>query len=133
MKSEILSLLIVLGLGAIPAHASTIDSVLEEYRSQGAVSFDAERGKRMWFEKYTQKDSGKEVDCTTCHGLDLRKGGRHAKTGKPIEPLAPSVNAERFTDAAKIEKWFKRNCKWTWGRECSPQEKGDLLTFLRAQ
>jgi len=133
MKSEILSLLIVLCMGPISAHAGTVDSLLENYQSQGAGSFDAERGKQMWFDKHIQKDTGASVDCTTCHGLDLSKGGKHAKTGKPIDPLAPSANAERLTDAAKVEKWFKRNCKWTWGRECTPQEKGDLLSFLRTQ
>jgi hypothetical protein len=45
--------------------------------------------------------------------------------------MAPSVDAERYTDLGKMEKWFKRNCKWTWGRECTPQEKGDLLEYLR--
>ena len=47
--------------------------------------------------------------------------------------MAPSVNPKRLTDRSKIEKWFKRNCKWTLGRECTPQEKGDILTFLLAQ
>ncbi|MDX8411545.1 MAG: DUF1924 domain-containing protein [Mariprofundaceae bacterium] len=133
MKSEILCLIILLGLGALPAQASTVDNLLERYKSEGASDFNAEHGKTMWFTKHAQKKSGKQVDCTACHSLDLSKQGRHVRTGKLIEPLAPSANAERFTDAAKIEKWFKRNCKWTWGRECSPQEKGDLLTFLRTQ
>jgi len=133
MKSEILSLMIVLALGAIPAHASPADDLLDLYISEGASGFDAERGKAKWFEKHIRKDSGKEVDCATCHGTELSKQGSHARTGKVIEPLAPSANAERLTDTAKIEKWFKRNCKWTWGRECSPQEKGDILTFLRTQ
>jgi hypothetical protein len=36
--------------------------------------------------------------------------GRHATTSKDILPMAPMANAERFTDAVKVEKWFKRNC-----------------------
>ena len=55
------------------------------------------------------------------------------KTGKVIDPMAPSVNPKRFTDAKEIEKWFKRNCTWTVGRECTPQEKGDFLSYLRTQ
>jgi len=47
--------------------------------------------------------------------------------------MSARVNAERYTDEKKIEKWFKRNCKDTWGRECTAQEKGDFLTFLLAQ
>ncbi|HCS12500.1 MAG TPA: hypothetical protein DIW28_01710, partial [Zetaproteobacteria bacterium] len=44
---------------------------------------------------------------------------------KRIEPMAPSVNPERLTDPAKIEKWFGRNCEWTIGRDCTAQEKAD--------
>jgi signal transduction histidine kinase len=42
--------------------------------------------------------------------------GRHAITGKAISPLSPVANPERFRDAAKVEKWFKRNCSDTLGR-----------------
>ena len=45
--------------------------------------------------------------------------------------MAPSVNAARLSSRKQIEKWFKRNCKWTLGRECSAQEKGDLLAYLK--
>lgn len=44
--------------------------------------------------------------------------------------MKPAVNPERLVDAKKIEKWFLRNCKWTFGRECTAQEKGDFLTFI---
>ena len=47
--------------------------------------------------------------------------------------MAPSVNPKRLTDRTKIEKWFVRNCKWTFGRECTPQEKGDLLSFISSR
>ena len=57
----------------------------------------------------------------------------HVCTGKSIELMAPSVNPKRLTDSRLIEKWFKRNCKWTLGRECTPQEKGDLLVYLQTQ
>jgi len=50
-----------------------------------------------------------------------------------IDPMALSVNPERYTDPDKIEKWFLRNCKWTLGRECTAQEKGDVLTYLGSQ
>lgn len=133
MKHEIITLLIMLGLGAAPAQASTVDNLLETYKSEGAGDFDAERGKAKWFEKHVQEETGKQVDCTTCHGLDLSKQGRHARTGKTIDPLAPSANPARLSDPAEVEKWFKRNCKWTFGRECTPQEKGDFLLYLRAQ
>ncbi|MBA1331752.1 cytochrome C, partial [Candidatus Endoriftia persephone str. Guaymas] len=27
----------------------------------------------------------------------------------------------------------KRNCRWTFGRDCTPQEKGDLMLFIQGQ
>jgi hypothetical protein len=57
-------------------------------------------------------------------------GGRHASTDKAIEPLAPAANAKRFTDSAKAEKWFRRNCKDVLARECTAAEKADVLAWL---
>ena len=57
----------------------------------------------------------------------------HAATGKTIQPLAPAANAQRFTDTAKVEKWFRRNCNDVVGRECSAQEKADILAWLSSQ
>ena len=51
-------------------------------------------------------------------------------TGKPIGALAPAFNPERFTDAAKAEKWFRRNCNDVVGRECTAAEKADVLSWL---
>jgi hypothetical protein len=56
--------------------------------------------------------------------------GKHATTGKVIAPMAPAFNTERFTDAAKTEKWFRRNCNDVVGRECTPGEKADVITWL---
>lgn len=47
--------------------------------------------------------------------------------------MAASVNPKRYTKMKKINKWFKRNCKWTLGRECTNQEKGDILKYLSQQ
>ena len=79
------------------------------------------------------EETGKDRSCQSCHGKDLKASGEHIKTGKVIDPLAPSINKERLTDIKFINKWFKRNCKWTLGRECTPQEKGDFLEYLKTQ
>lgn len=94
----------------------------------GTSNFDAARGRQLFMATHT---GGKPdtPSCTTCHGNDLRKGGQ-TRAGKPIEPMAVSANPERFTDIAKVEKWFRRNCNSVLGRECSAQEKGDLITWL---
>ena len=68
--------------------------------------------------------------CASCHTANPRNPGRHARTGKTIAPLAPTVNAERFSSLATVEKWFRRNCNDVLGRECTAQEKGDVLTYL---
>jgi hypothetical protein len=100
-----------------------------KYKSEGASGFDAERGNKSWT-KEVKGENGEMMSCGTCHSSDLTKDGKHHKTGKLIKPMAPSANAERFTDVKKIEKWFKRNCNDVWSRECTAQEKGDILKFL---
>ncbi len=44
--------------------------------------------------------------------------------------LAPAFNAERFTDSARVEKWFRRNCNDVAGRKCSAAEKADIVSWL---
>jgi len=47
-----------------------------------------------------------------------------------IEPFAPHAHPERFSDSAHVEKFFKLNCTMVLKRECTPLEKGDLITWL---
>lgn len=97
----------------------------------GFAGFSADRGKAL----YSQNFTGGKPDtpaCTTCHGKDPRAQGRNLM-GKAIEPVALSAAPARYTDAAKVEKWFKRNCNEVLGRECSAQEKGDWLSFVFGQ
>lgn len=96
----------------------------------GAAGFSPDRGAADWVRQVSGPD-GKPRSCVTCHGEDPSRPGRHATTGKAIAPLAPSAQPDRFSDPDKVEKWFKRNCTWTWGRECTPQEKTDFLIYLR--
>ncbi|HKJ50162.1 MAG TPA: DUF1924 domain-containing protein [Gammaproteobacteria bacterium] len=110
------------------AHADpTSIEPLDSYRQQGIGQFDAERGRQLWYASVNERG------CTNCHDEKPAKVGQHVKTGKPIEPMAPSVNPARYQNARKIEKWFLRNCKWTLGRECNLQEKADILSWLASQ
>lgn len=121
-------------LGVVPATAATaVDDLLRQYQSQGASDFTADSGRSLWYRPFVDTKSKQERSCTSCHRKDPKGAGKHIQTGKPIEPMAPSVNAKRLTDAKSIEKWFNRNCKWTLGRECSPAEKAGVLLFLRDQ
>lgn len=105
------------------------DELFARYKSEGAAGFDAARGGQNW-SKENKGEDGQMMSCASCHGKDLSKEGKHHKTGKVIQPMAPSANKERFTDVKKIEKWFKRNCNDVLARECTAQEKGDFLKYL---
>ncbi|HCT39899.1 MAG TPA: hypothetical protein DF427_01700 [Moraxellaceae bacterium] len=95
--------------------------------SPAAGPLSAERGRQFFTSRH-----GGDWSCASCHTTDARKSGRHAVTGKVLKPLAPAANPDRFTDATKVEKWFRRNCKDVLGRECSAREKGDVLTYLQS-
>ena len=115
------------------AHADPVTELQAGYAQQAPGGFSADRGLTLWNREFTDAKSGQARSCATCHTADIKAAGKHARTGKRIEPLAPSVNPQRLSDTKKIQKWFKRNCKWTLGRECSPREKGDLLAFISSQ
>lgn len=112
-----------LSLAATPA----TQELLAKYRAEGAETPDAARGAALWSASHPAPDGGAARSCTSCHGPTLADAGKHVTTGEPIEPMtAPG----RLSDAAKIEKWFGRNCRFTLGRECTPAERADLLTYL---
>lgn len=88
----------------------------------------AQRGEALYRKHFGVSE--KMPACTSCHTESPLDNGRHAITGKPIKPLAPAANSERLNDAAKVEKWFGRNCKEVVGRPCSADEKADFMQFL---
>ncbi len=107
-------------------------AILEHYRQQaGGVEFSAERGRKLFSSHHTG-GKPKTPSCTTCHTADPRNAGR-TRAGKRIAPMALSVTPSRFSDPKKVRKWFRRNCRSVLGRECTPQEKGDFLTFMFSQ
>ncbi|MDO9598870.1 MAG: DUF1924 domain-containing protein [Azoarcus sp.] len=94
----------------------------------GFSTFSAIRGESLHRDRH---GLGKPdtPSCTACHAEDPRQAGR-TRSGKAIDPVAVSVSHARYTDAAKVEKWFKRNCTEVLGRECTPREKGDWITYM---
>ena len=123
-------LLALAGLSS-PARAETPAELLAAYAQEAKqvnpsfARFFAERGQTFF-----RQTHGKEWSCSSCHTDNPAAPGKHAVTGKPIDPLAPEANATRFTRVAKVEKWFKRNCNDVLGRPCTAQEKGDVLAYL---
>ena len=128
MKTITISCALTLMLVTTSAYATNVtDTLLAQFQQQGAGPFSASAGQSFW----QQDHNGRS--CTLCHTADVTQAGEHAKTGKRIEPMAPSVNPERLTDQAQVEKWLLRNCRWVLERECTPQEKGDVLVWLSQQ
>ncbi|MCK9388544.1 MAG: DUF1924 domain-containing protein [Sulfuritalea sp.] len=107
------------------AQAETPRDFLQRFEKEAGAAASPERGARF----FTTKQGG-EWSCSSCHTGTPTQAGRHAKTDKAITPLAPAANAERFTDAARVDKWFRRNCNDTLNRVCSAQEKADVIAWL---
>lgn len=129
MNTRNIALALLLLAGATPALAETPKTLIAKYTAEAGAGFapSAARGKSFFTKEFgVSKDM---PNCAACHTKDINAKGKHVITGKVIEPLSPAVTAERFTDAKKVEKWFKRNCGEVVGRECSAAEKADFIQF----
>ena len=107
-------------------------SIRQEAQTSGDpafAGFSADRGKAFFLASH---GSGDTPSCSTCHTTDPTNLGR-TRVGKAIKPMAVSANPDRFTDLAKVEKWFRRNCNTVLGRECTPAEKGDFIAFMTSR
>ena len=107
------------------AHAASPADTLAGFSAQAGSAAVAARG-----QDFFNKTHGRDWSCATCHGAVPTQTGKHASTSKAIGPLAPAFNAERFTDKAKTDKWFRRNCNDVVGRECTAAEKADIMAWL---
>ncbi len=123
MKKLILLLLLCVS----SAHADTPQQILDGLIAQAGPASSA-RGEKLFRGKFS---GGRTADsCTACHTDNAKAPGQHVKTHKAIDPIAPIAQKDRFTDAAKVEKWFKRNCQEVLGRACSAQEKADFTAYM---
>ena len=118
-------------VGGFSAHAVTPVQIQQELEAavrgggNAFAGFSAQRGEQFFKARHAN-----DWSCASCHTQAPVQPGKHAQTGKTIAPLAPTANTQRFTDSAKVEKWFKRNCNDVLQRPCTPQEKGDVLQYL---
>ncbi|HJU71278.1 MAG TPA: DUF1924 domain-containing protein [Paucimonas sp.] len=128
-RSSLRIIAVALGLSsalvAFAGQATTPGELLSGYTAQAGSPAAPARGQQFFTTRH-----GHEWSCSSCHGVVPTQGGKHASTGKSIGALAPAFNPERFTDATKSEKWFRRNCNDVVGRECTAAEKADVLSWL---
>jgi hypothetical protein len=115
-----------LGIWGSYAMAADAQQMQKAYEQQAGQPASSQRGQVFFTSKH-----GGEWSCATCHTAKPTATGKHTMTGRPIDPLAPSANKERFTSERQTEKWFRRNCKDVLNRECSAIEKADVIAFLR--
>ena len=82
-----------------PAHAAgtSIASQLAHWSTQAGRPGDAAQGDRFFNARH-----GGEWSCASCHGTPPTGPGKHAGTGKAIDPLAPVANPKAFTDPARV-------------------------------
>lgn len=114
----------LISLGVAQANPSDI---LAGYAAKAGSPPSAERGQKF----FTQKWKGNLFEsCAECHTLMPTGRGRDQTSEKPMTALAPAANPKRFTDAARVENYFRLNCKDVVGRECSAQEKADVIAWL---
>ena len=131
LNKEIIVTSVLLTLTTPSLATEVVTKLLEDYSNEATQPFSAEAGRQLWNNSFAVANGDKR-SCTSCHTSDPKQAGKHVRTGKRIEPLAPSVNPKRLTQEREIRKWLTRNCKWTLGRECDAQEKGNLLTYLNS-
>lgn len=133
LKDSLATLSTVLILTSASVWAETPQDFLTRFEGEAKAAdakfqgFSATRG-----EQFFKATHGNDWSCASCHTSNPVAAGKHASTGKAIDPLAPSANPERFTSTRKVDKWFKRNCNDVLSRECTALEKGDILAFLMA-
>ena len=115
------------------AGAETPQQIGQTYAAEAAArqagfTPSAKRGETLFRQRFGNND--KMPACTSCHTDSPLSAGQHVVTGKAIRPLAVAANVQRFSDPAKVEKWFGRNCREVIGRDCTPAEKADFVTTM---
>lgn len=111
-----------------------IDELKKEAKEQNPsfVDFSAKNGEILFKTENIGREN-KKLSCVSCHGSDLRQKAQNIFTGKDIDPLAPSVNKARLSDAKEVKKWLKRNFKDVFLCEGTAEQKGDVLYYIMSK
>lgn len=131
--------LIALSLMFSLSQAAGLNAPMQEYmktlesqakkENSSFTGFDYKRGEKLFTSEHIGK-KGKLISCVSCHTKDLSKQGENKHTSKVIEPLSPSVNADRLTNVKDVKKWLRRNFKDVYVRAGTAGEKGDVITYI---
>jgi hypothetical protein len=136
MRNTSIALLAALGLFSASAFADPASAqkladkyaVIAKNINPEYKGLSADAGKAFFTRELTIR--GKQIACASCHTTNPANPGKHIVTKKPIKPLAPSANPERFSDVAKVEKNFEKHCLEIIGRDCTAEEKGNYIAYM---
>ncbi|MDP1592692.1 MAG: DUF1924 domain-containing protein [Gallionella sp.] len=135
MKHVSTLMLALLGLISVSAQADVVtaqqaanDYGLYAKRLNPDVVLSADAGRAFYTKKVVV--DGKDLSCSACHTDNPANPGKHNVSGKAIKPMAPSVNPQRFSDINKSERKFSDHCKDLYGKNCSPADKGNFVSYL---
>jgi hypothetical protein len=136
MRNTSIALLAALGLFSASAFADPASAqkladkyaVIAKNVDPNYKGLSADSGKAFFTRELTIR--GKQVACASCHTTNPANPGKHIVTKKPIKPLAPAANPERFSDVAKVEKNFEKHCLEIIGRDCTAEEKGNYIAYM---
>ena len=134
LASSLLCAVCAFGLELNAEMKAYIDELKKEAKEQNPsfVDFSAKNGEILFKTENMGKEN-KKLSCVSCHGSDLRQKAQNIFTGKDIDPLAPSVNKARLSDAKEVKKWLKRNFKDVFLREGTAEQKGDVLYYIMSK
>lgn len=136
MRNTSIALLAALGLFSASAFADAASAqkladkyaVIAKNVDANYKGLNADSGKAFFNRELTIR--GKQIACASCHTTNPANPGKHIVTKKPIKPLAPAANPERFSDLAKVEKNFEKHCLEIIGRDCTAEEKGNYIAYM---
>ncbi|MGH8679796.1 MAG: DUF1924 domain-containing protein [Burkholderiales bacterium] len=157
MQRVVLGLLAFLATSPFTAKADTPQEIIGRYaalakqENPGFDGFSPESGRELYFTQGVIPGVG-IVSCAACHLPDptqvviahkskvlcrachviYDEEHPHPEQAKKreIPPMAHSYNHARFTDPITVEDFLQRNCLLVLKRQCTTQEKGNVLTWL---
>ena len=95
---KILITFVMAGLAATSMAYGSAVNLIAGYRNTGAGPFSPDAGASAWTQEHQSSSGAGTRSCASCHGTNISKAGRHAKTRMRFEPMALSVHPTRLTD-----------------------------------